>query len=136
MTIRTDLKTKLDANTFANNAALTKEPHIQLIEAPATVSAAKEGLIEIRGMNLVSQDGLVTSINKTYRINVAVSVDGQTADTKLMAIMDEIQSVLNTENNLVNRTYYYTMNYEWDGNVLRPELTAIIQAIEEYVSTS
>ena len=129
-----DLKTLLSAHDFASNANLTVDPDIRLLYEDHPSSHSDNGLITIGGENLNNVKETWTHRFNTFRIPITIEFDGQTDDTKVKALLTEIQSAFDTENKTHDRDYYWRLTYSWSGLVRLSGIRAYVDAVEEWVA--
>ena len=136
-----DLKTLLDAHTFADNANLDDEPFIKLIDSGETLVDSvthrpiypEHGTIIIGEENLNNVEDWVNHSNEFYRILVDVIFTDQTNSTKLKSLMTEIRNAFKTENNTVDRDYYWKMLYQWSGLTQEGAVRVFVDMKKEWV---
>lgn len=134
MSALTDFKALLVAHsvspTFAANAALSGEPNIRLISE--AIGAAVNGLIQINELNVLPPTETFHTQTIPNRIGVTVEFDGQTVDTKITALIEEIQKAMTTNNHTSPRDYYYSIeSREFSGIVIMGQYKLIVSAIRE-----
>ena len=130
MSVGTDLKALLVGHTFANNANLSGEPNKLMIYEDIGVTTY--GKIQINEVNRLTPEETHSLRTTPYRIGLTIEYDGQADDTKIMALVDEIQAAFDT-NNQSQRIYYYTIeSYEFTGIVRMGQIRMIIGVRREF----
>ena len=92
MTERDDYKTILTNHTFANNANLTSEPAIHLVSDSLASSSKGNGVIEIGEFRRIQVEETYNTRHTTFAVAHKISFRGQTTDTKIQALIEEIQN--------------------------------------------
>lgn len=135
MTERDDYKTILTNHTFANNANLTSEPAIHLVSDSLASSSKGNGVIEIGEFRRIQVEETYNTRHTTFAVAHKISFRGQTTDTKIQALIEEIQNAYDTNNQSSSRSYYCRiLNDDWNGLTHDVEINLISSVRKEWES--
>lgn len=131
--VTTDLKTLLQAHTFATNANLDGEPSIHIISEDLS-SFPTYGEIVLFNEQRILRREIYNRVTQTWLVQLEVKFNTATVNTstKLDAIGDEIDSIFHTNNQDITRDYFLTFNYTKQFNRSSAYLTGVITVLEEW----
>lgn len=127
-----DLKTLIDAHDFTVNGDLSADPlvFVERDELPTNYPQAN-GFIMITDESLNSREMLGQKYDDLhYRVNCIIKFAAQSTDAKLKAVMEEMKSAFDTNNEVVTRSWDHQILYVWDSSVRDGQIDLIIESIE------
>lgn len=128
-----DLKTLLVAHDFTANALISTDPTIILHYEDHPATYPENGLIIIGDESLNNEVEYIKHSEFSYRILLEVQYDSTTS-AYLKALLTEIKSAFNTNNDTSGRSYFWKILYNWKGLVKLGNIQVMVDAVEEWVA--